>query len=117
LGLERGSYAEVIAVDPKGNLIMVQRDTGDIVSYDPARVRGIDAYRQAEKSFAIGDRLQMTAPYRDLDLPNRALGTVEQIANKRLTLRMDSGKTVTFDPHEMRHLDHGYAVTSHALRD
>ena len=49
-----------------------------------------------------------------LDLPNRALGTVEQIANIRLTLRMDSGKTVTFDPHEMRHFDHGYAVTSHS---
>ena len=114
LGLERASYAEVIAVDPKSNSIMVQRDTGGIVSYDPARVRGIDAYRRAEKSFAVGDRLQMTAPYRDLDLPNRALGTVEQIADNRLTLRMDSGKTVTFDPHEMRHFDHGYAVTSHS---
>jgi ATP-dependent exoDNAse (exonuclease V) alpha subunit len=114
LGLERGSHAEVIAVDPKSNLIMVQRDTGGIVSYDPARVRGIDAYRRAGKSFAIGDRLQMTAPYRDLDLPNRALGTVEQIANGELTVRMDSGRTVTFDPHEMRHFDHGYAVTSHS---
>ncbi|MGA7312514.1 MAG: MobF family relaxase, partial [Silvibacterium sp.] len=114
LGLERGSYAEVIAVNAKSNLISVQRDTGGIVSYDPARVRGIDAYREAEKSFAIGDRLQMTAPYRDLDLPNRALGTVEQIANGELTVRMDSGRTVTFDPHEMRHFDHGYAVTSHS---
>ena len=114
LGLERGSYAEVIAVDAKSNLITVQRGAGGIVSYDPARVRGIDAYRRAEKSFAIGDRLQMTARFRDLDLPNRALGTVEQIANNRLTLRMDSGKTVTFDPHEMRHFDHGYAVTSHS---
>jgi ATP-dependent exoDNAse (exonuclease V) alpha subunit len=56
----------------------------------------------------------MTAPYRDLDLPNRALGTVEQINNGELTLRMDSGRTVTFDPHEMRHFDHGYAVTSHS---
>ncbi|MGA7316840.1 MAG: hypothetical protein WBX22_23040 [Silvibacterium sp.] len=27
---------------------------------------------------------------------------------------MDSGRTVTFDPHEMRHFDHGYAVTSHS---
>lgn len=28
---------------------------------------------------------------------------------------MDGGKkTITFDPHEMRHFDHGYAVTSHS---
>ncbi len=114
LGLERGSYAEVIAVDAKINSITVQTDTGDIVSYDPARVRGIDAYREAEKSFAIGNRLQMTAPYRNLDLPNRALGTVEKIANGELTVRMDSDRTVTFDPREMRHFDHGYAVTSHS---
>jgi len=114
LELERGNYAAVIAVDAKSNLITVQRDTGGVVTYDPSRVRGIDAYRETEKNFAVGDRLQMSAPNRDLDLPNRALGTLEQIVNNRLTLRMDSGKTVTFDPHEMRHFDHGYAVTSHS---
>jgi ATP-dependent exoDNAse (exonuclease V) alpha subunit len=27
---------------------------------------------------------------------------------------MDSGKDVSFDPREMRHFDHGYAVTSHS---
>jgi conjugative relaxase-like TrwC/TraI family protein len=115
-GLERGSYAAVIAVDAKSNSITVQRDIGGIVSYDPSRVQGIDAYRETEKSFAVRDRLQMTAPYRDLDLPNRALGTVEQITNGELTVRMDSGRTVTFDPHEMRHFDHGYAVTSHSAQ-
>jgi regulatory protein YycI of two-component signal transduction system YycFG len=114
LELERGSYAAVIAVNAKNNLITVQRDIGGIVSYDPSRVRGIDAYRETEKSFAVGDRLQMTAPYRDMDLPNRALGTVEQISNCDLTVRMDSGRTVTFDPFEMRHFDHGHAVTSHS---
>ena len=33
-----------------------------------------------------------------------------------MTVRMDGGKdrTVTFDPAEMRHFDHGYAVTSHS---
>jgi conjugative relaxase-like TrwC/TraI family protein len=112
--LARGSYAVVISVDAKVNLITVQRDIGSIVSYDPSRVRGIDAYRETEKSFAVGDRLQMTAPYRDLDLSNRALGRVEHIANGELTLRMDSGRTVIFDPYAMRHFDHGYAVTSHS---
>jgi ATP-dependent exoDNAse (exonuclease V) alpha subunit len=27
---------------------------------------------------------------------------------------MDSGKDVSFDPKEMRHFDHGYAITSHS---
>jgi ATP-dependent exoDNAse (exonuclease V) alpha subunit len=27
---------------------------------------------------------------------------------------MDNGKSVSFDAHQMRHFDHGYAVTSHS---
>jgi ATP-dependent exoDNAse (exonuclease V) alpha subunit len=27
---------------------------------------------------------------------------------------MDNGKAVSFDAHQMRHFDHGYAVTSHS---
>jgi ATP-dependent exoDNAse (exonuclease V) alpha subunit len=36
--------------------------------------------------------------------------------NGQMTVRMDGGKDreVTFDAAEMRHFDHGYAVTSHS---
>jgi len=114
LGLERGSYAQVVATQPTVNLISVQKQTGDIVTYDPSRLRGIDAYRELEGSFAVGDRIQMTAPCRDLDLPNRALGTIEQIAHGEISARMDNGNRVSIDPSEFRHFDHGYAVTSHS---
>jgi ATP-dependent exoDNAse (exonuclease V) alpha subunit len=52
-----------------------------------------------------------------LQIANRDLGTLEQIDESgRMTVRMDGDKekSVTFDPREMRHLDHGYAVTSHS---
>ena len=66
-------------------------------------------------SFAIGDRMQLTAPNRDLQVANRDLGTLKSFdADGRITLRMDSGKEVSFDPENMRHFDHGYAVTSHS---
>jgi len=63
----------------------------------------------------VGDRLQFTAPNRELDVANRDLGTIERIGQDgQLAVRMDSGKPVTFDPTEVRHFDHGYAVTSHS---
>jgi ATP-dependent exoDNAse (exonuclease V) alpha subunit len=114
LGLERGSYAQVVATEPAANLISVQKPNGDVVTYDPSRLRGIDAYRELERSFAVGDRIQMTAPCRDLELPNRALGTIEQIAHGEIAARMDKGNSVSIDPSEFRHFDHGYAVTSHS---
>ena len=64
-----------------------------------------------------GDRLQFTAPNRELGVANRDLATVQKIdENGKMTVHMDGGKdmAVTFDPAEMRHFEHGYAVTSHS---
>ncbi len=49
-----------------------------------------------------------------LKLANRELGTVEGIRDGRLSLKMDGGRAVEFDPAAHPHLDHGYAVTSHS---
>lgn len=114
-GIEPGSYAQVVEVSPKDNLITVQKPDGVLATYDPSRLRGISAYREIEREFAIGDRVQLTAPNRDLQVANRDLGTLKEFGpDGRMTLRMDSGKEVSFDPREMRHFDQGYAVTSHS---
>jgi conjugative relaxase-like TrwC/TraI family protein len=117
LGIEGGSYAQVASTDLKENLVTVQRPDGKRVSYDPSRLRGISAYREIEREFALGEKLQFTAPNRALQVANRDLGTLQKIdEDGRITVRMDgnNGKTVTFDPRKMRHFDHGYAVTSHS---
>jgi ATP-dependent exoDNAse (exonuclease V) alpha subunit len=117
LGIEQRSYARVVSTDPKSNLLIVEKPDGQQVTYDPARLHGISAYREIEREFAVGDRLQFTAPNRELGVANRDLGTVQKIdENAKMTVRMDGGKdtAVTFDPAEMRHFDHGYAVTSHS---
>jgi ATP-dependent exoDNAse (exonuclease V) alpha subunit len=116
-GIERGSYAQVVSTDPKENLVTVKKPNGEQVSYDPSRLRGISAYREIERDFAVGDRLQFTAPNRELGVANRDLGTIQQIDEPgKITIRMDGDKekTVTFDSAEMPHFDHGYAVTSHS---
>jgi ATP-dependent exoDNAse (exonuclease V) alpha subunit len=116
LGIEGGSYTQVVATNAQDNLLTVRKQTGEHVTYDPSRLRGISAYREMEREFAIGDRIQWTAPNRALGVANRDLGTLQQIdADGKMTVRMDGDKqkTVTFDPLQTRHIDHGYAVTSH----
>ncbi len=117
LRIEAGSYAQVVATDPKENLVTVQKPDGELVTYDPSRLRGISAYREIEREFAVGDRIQLTAPNRSLGVANRDLGTLQKVGEDgAITVRMDgtTNKVVTFDPKEMRHFDHGYAVTSHS---
>lgn len=116
-GIEHGSYTRVVAGDPKANLLTVEKPDGEQITYDPSRLRGISAYREIERDFAVGDRLQFTAPNKELGVANRDLGTVQEIAgNGAMTFRVDGSedRIVTFNPAEMRHFDHGYAVTSHS---
>ena len=115
LGIKAGEYARVSRVDRESNTLTVKRHGGGELSYDPRRLQGVTVYRDSERTFAQGDRLQLTAPYHEQKLANRELGTVEKIdAGGGLRLRMDSGREVEFNVRQHPHLDYGYAVTSHS---
>jgi len=79
-------------------------------------VSPVDEHRTGtDRAFAAGDRAQSTAPDRARDLATRELGMVERIdAKGQMEIRWDSGRTSSFESGERRHLDHGYAVTSHS---
>jgi conjugative relaxase-like TrwC/TraI family protein len=115
-GIEPRSYAQVVAINPKENLLTIQKPDGQQIVYDPSRLRGIAAYREIEREFAIGDKIQFTAPQRNLQVANRDLGIIQNIGDHgKISVRMDGAKDriVHFDAEQMRHFDHGYAVTSH----
>ncbi len=115
VGIKPGEYARVEQTNEKDNLVTVRREKGERVSYNPRRLHGVTLYHETERAFAKGDRVQFTAPNREQHIANRELGTVEQIdARGNLQVRLDSGRTVAFNIRENRHLDHGYAVTSHS---
>jgi len=114
-GIKAGEYATVTAVDPTTNSVTVKKQNGEGLSYDPSRLSGVTIYEEAELSFAVGDRVQLTAPYHAQRLDNRELGTVEEIGSDgALRLSMDSGREVPFSTRYPLHLDYGYAVTSHS---
>jgi len=113
-GIEAGEYSRVESVNARANLLTVRRKSGEQISYDPRRLQGVTLYRETERAFSKGDRVQFTAPNREQHIANRELGTIERIEkNGNLQLRMDSGRRITFNMKENPHLDYGYAVTSH----
>jgi len=113
--IKAGEYARVERIDAKENLVSVKKQTGKQVTYDPRRLQGVTLYRESERSFSRGDRVQFTAPDREQNIANRELGTIEKIDVKgNLRLRLDSGRSVAFNIEENPHIDYGYAVTSHS---
>jgi conjugative relaxase-like TrwC/TraI family protein len=115
-GIERDSFATVRAVDARANTLTVELANGSSVTYDPRRLRGVQVFRETEREFATGDRIQMTSTNRELGVANRDLGTITRIENGQMSVRMDgkAERAISFDTAEFRQFDHGYAVTSHS---
>jgi ATP-dependent exoDNAse (exonuclease V) alpha subunit len=114
-GIDAGEYARVERVNDKENLVTVKRENGEWVNYDPRRLHGVTLYRETERVFSQGDRVQFTAPNRERHVANSELGSIEEIDDTgNLQLRLDSGREVAFNIKENPHLDYGYAVTSHS---
>jgi len=114
-GIDKGEYSRVISVNAEENKLTVLRCSGQQTIYDPRRQMGVSVFREQEKVFSAGDRVQFTAPSQDLRVANRELGTVESIAQDgAMRLKLDNDRSINFDPHRHPHLDHGYAVTSYS---
>jgi conjugative relaxase-like TrwC/TraI family protein len=113
-GVEVGDYALVTAKNHKENEITVHLESGRELTYNPQRLSGVSVYREAEREFAEGDRIQFRAPFTEKRIANGELATIAKIGDEELTVKLDSGREISFEKDNFRHIDHGYAVTSHS---
>jgi ATP-dependent exoDNAse (exonuclease V) alpha subunit len=75
----------------------------------------VSVYREVERQFSVGDRIQFTAPDKQLGVANRELSRIEKIdIDGNIALRLEDGRALQFNAAEHPHFDHGYAVTSHS---
>ncbi len=116
LGIEAKTYATVIQTDSEQNLVTVKNANGQFVTYDPERLKGVTIYEPELRSFAEGDRIQFTTPWKDKGISNRDLGTVSYLdEHGNIRVQMDdSGRTVGWNLRENQHIDYAYAMTSHS---
>jgi ATP-dependent exoDNAse (exonuclease V) alpha subunit len=117
IGIEAAAYASVVAIDPTANLLTVQKANGELATYDPRRLTGVSIYRELEREFSVGDRIQFTAPDKSLGVANRDLAVIRSIAlDGQVTARLYDNRQVEFSARDHRHFDHGYAATSHSAQ-
>jgi ATP-dependent exoDNAse (exonuclease V) alpha subunit len=115
IGIETAAYASVVAINPAANQITVEKANSELATYDPRRLTGVSVYQEIEREFSVGDRIQFTVPDKSLGVANRDMAAIEAIhAYGCISVRLDNNRLIEFDPNEHRHLDHGYAVTSHS---
>jgi conjugative relaxase-like TrwC/TraI family protein len=115
VGIQAAAYAAVVAINPSANQLTVEKANRELATYDPRRLTGVSVYQEIQREFSVGDRIQFTAPDKSLGVANRDMAAIEAIhPDDRISVRLDNNRLIEFNPNEHRHLDHGYAVTSHS---
>jgi conjugative relaxase-like TrwC/TraI family protein len=116
-GIEAGSHGTVVAISQNANRLSIENASGEPVTYNPRRLSGVSVYREVQREFSIGDRIQFTAPDKEPRVNNRDLAVIEAIApDGRISFRLDNRELIQFNAAEYRHFDHGYAVTSDSIQ-
>lgn len=68
---------------------------------------------QEEKGFSKGDRIVFTKNKYWAGVRNGTMGTITDINNQIIKVKLDEGKEVSFSPNLNPHFDQGWAITIH----
>ncbi len=115
-GIAKGSYARVEAIDRDENTLRIRTADGRPIRYNPVRLFGVEVFRQEQRVLARGERIQFRLPDRDLGVANGEFATIAAIDGRRAVLHLDNGKELSAALDRLRHIDHGYASTSHSAQ-
>lgn len=72
-----------------------------------------------DRTFGVGERILFTRNNKILGVRNGQLGTMEGWrvlpgnGAMEISVRLDGGEVIRFDPAEYSHVDHGYAISTH----
>ena len=115
-GISKGDYVRVEAVDRESNKLVVRTDDGRRVEYNPVRLFGVEVFREEQRMLARRDRVLFRSPDRSLGIANGEFATITSIDERRIILRFDRGRALSAARERLRHIDHGYASTSHSAQ-
>ncbi|MBV8136447.1 MAG: AAA family ATPase [Deltaproteobacteria bacterium] len=98
------------------NYLRVTTRDGRTAAYDPRRLKGVQVFREELRAFAEGERIQFRLPHRQLGIANGQFATIVAFdaAIGTAMLRLGRERLSKLNLKSFPHLDHGYALTSHA---
>ena len=94
--------------------LSIRAGDGRLIGYSPKRLSGVEVFREEGRTFAAGDRIQFRAPERTLKLANGEFATIVSIDERTARIRTQDGREIDATVERLRHIDYGYASTSHS---
>ena len=105
----------MLAHDVRTNLLTVERENGQRVSFDPAKNSVLRLYERETVDLAPGDWVRVTANNRDLGIFNGERYEVLAVDARQVTLK-GAEIDIRLDRRRPLHLQHGYASTIHSAQ-
>ncbi len=115
-GIARDSYLTVEAVNRAGNSFTLRTGDGRQLEISPAKWKGVQVYAWERREVATGDRLQFRIHDKKHKVANGEFATVIELGAAQAKLRFDHQRELSVNLSQLRHVDHGYASTSHAAQ-
>jgi ATP-dependent exoDNAse (exonuclease V) alpha subunit len=110
-GIPKG-YLTVAAVND--DKLTLRFDNGLEIEFDPSRWKGLRVYSTAERTIAVGDRLQWREPDNKRHIANGRYATITSLDRRTIAVEFDNGRTISMPLSDARKVDLGYCSTSHA---
>ena len=113
----KGEYMRVASVDAPHGLVLLHKQDGTAMSWEPNKFNTIEVYKSETRAIAVGDLIRMTRS--EGQLKNGETGRVVALDATIAVLEVKQGNRVS--QHEVnlsvsRHWDYAYASTVHAAQ-
>lgn len=130
--IKAGDYLTVGQVTNKNkhnNTLILKHENGQAIKFKLSSLpefrtenkdleRPVEVYRREQLSLMAGDQIQWKRNSEHNGIRNSELATIRQINNEGITIITEDNQTLHL-PHgakELRHLDHGYVLTTYATQ-
>nr|WP_237577792.1 MobF family relaxase [Mycetohabitans sp. B6] len=110
----KGEYMRVTSVDAPVGTVVLQKEDGSTIAWQPKKHNKIEVYETDRRGLARGDLIRLTR--NEGEFKNGEVARVVAIAGDRATLMLRQGKQVSLhevDLSRNKHWDHAYASTVH----
>lgn len=112
---KKGEYMRVSVVDAPNGTVVLQKEDGSVIAWQPKKHNKIEVYEADKRELAKGDVIRITR--NEGEFKNGEVARVSVVAGDKVTLELRQGKDVSLhqvDLSRNRHWDHAYASTVHA---
>lgn len=112
---KKGEYVRVSAVDAPNGTVLLQKEDGSMIGWQPKKHNKIEVYDTETRELASGDLIRITR--NEGEFKNGEVARVATVAGDKVTLELKQGKDVSqhqVDLSRNKHWDHAYSQTVHA---